>query len=608
MTIASHSSSTNHLFNGSFADFALPESLVSGLNDMGYKAPTQVQQSTFPIIANGSDVVVQSHTGSGKTTAFCLPILTKVDFESQNVQALVLSPTRELAKQVATECARLAHHTQAKVLPVYGGASIEAQIAALKAGVQIVVGTPGRLRDLIERKALKLEEARILVLDEADEMLSMGFWDDVIWIISHMHTARQTLLFSATLPTTIEHAIDKLLKNPERISTGDDSAKAPTVRHIIQVENENLPKQRNLLSAIEFHGAPAAIVFCNRKEETEVLAHYLRRFGLNAQALNGDMSQNERERVISQLKDRTIDFVIATDIAARGIDISGLTHVFNYELPDNNETYIHRTGRTGRMGKTGTAINLIRSKDLPTVEQLKETYEIQFEKLPLPADEELLWLQGARIAQKLTEEADGVEMSQYRPLAASMLTRGDAQEILTFLIRSHFSKTYAKPFAAPQRPLKPKHEPKPKKPKIIEKKAELSKEVEQNAPIETASIEPKTAPAPLQDLPPTHHTPVVSTKPQRLYITLGKNDGFAELMDLVQYVFQKAQVDMGFFTGMGNMREHSSHLEVEPEAVNTILEALNGSERPQGALEQTPVQCEIALREQQPRKRFFRRR
>ncbi|MDA0712443.1 MAG: DEAD/DEAH box helicase, partial [bacterium] len=279
----------------SFNDFNLPETLLSGLKDLGYLKPTLVQQKSFAIINEGKDVVIQSHTGSGKTSAFCLPLLTQIDTNLKSTQAVILVPTRELAKQVALECSRLAYHHKVSVAAIYGGASMEAQISSLKAGAQIVVATPGRIKDLLLKKFFTTENIKSAVLDEADEMLSMGFWDDVVFLLKEMPETKQTLFFSATVPAVIENAIASLLKDPININLSTDHLTAKTIHHIVHIEDESEPKQRNLLYALEFHNPKHAIIFCNTKDETELLENYLKRFGFKVKALNGDMSQSARE-------------------------------------------------------------------------------------------------------------------------------------------------------------------------------------------------------------------------------------------------------------------------------------------------------------------------
>ncbi|MES2503885.1 MAG: DEAD/DEAH box helicase [Myxococcota bacterium] len=549
------------LFQGSYSHFELSPELSLGLSDLGYLNPTKVQKEVFAPISAHQDLVVQSHTGSGKTTAFCLPILSQIqkDLKSRP-QVLMLAPTRELAKQVAIECGRLGHHAGVKVAVIYGGASFEAQIAALKAGAQVIVGTPGRLKDLISRQLLNLSQIETVVLDEADEMLSMGFWDDVTHILSKTPKERQTLLFSATLPWVIEQSLGQIANNPTMLNFSSDQVSVQSVRHVLHLEEESQLKSRSLLYALELHRAKRAIVFCNTKDETETLENYLQRFSYRAKALNGDMSQSAREKVLHDIKNGELDVVIATDVAARGIDIPGLSHVFNYELPDNPESYVHRTGRTGRIGNLGVAVSLIRGKDIMLTEDLKKSFGVTFDEVQFPPESEILWMQGERLSLLLTEQADGVEISQYRPIAKSMLQRGDLAEILAFLMRSHFSKRPSQPQQA--------HEPRSQRPQQRPERSER--------PARPPRAEPRAPSEPS----------VPATLPHRqIYITLGKLDGFEDLTQLANHMSELSKIDLGHFTGAGNLRDTSSHLEVDTEVAEQIKTAVHGLPRASGVTE-----------------------
>ena len=577
------------LFSGSFEDFSLPPTLLQGLKDLGYASPTRVQQAVFKAVQSQKDLIVQSHTGSGKTTAFCLPMLCQIDPSLLSPQSLVLVPTRELARQVALECTRLAHHHNIRVAAIYGGASFEAQIASLKSGAQVLIATPGRFKDLFERRLVDLSHIKIAILDEADEMLSMGFWDDVTYLLGKLPKEHQSLLFSATLPTAIERTINNLLKEPVTINLSSDQVSAKSIRHVIHLENELNPKSRNLLYALEFHSPKQALIFCNTKDETEVIERYLRRFGFRARALNGDLSQSARERVMDDLKNKTIDLIIATDVAARGIDISGLTHVFNYELPENDEVYVHRTGRTGRIGSTGTAVNLIRSKDEAQWESLKSRFDFTAEIVELPSEKELMWMQAERLAILLTEEADGVEISQYRPVAQSMLHRGDLSEILAFLLRSHYAKQGGerseRAAPAPRQEFKPREKaapaPRPAPRKMEERKSE-------ELPKEPLMVQEEDRP-----------------EFTKLYITLGQNDGIKDLTSLASHLSVTTGVDLGHFTGMGHVRETSSHVEVDTEVASSIIECMNGKPRGSGS---EKVLCEVARPFSKPARPYHNRR
>ncbi len=614
----------HELFAGTFEDFSLPETILLGLKDLGYTKPTFVQQSVFAAVKSDRDLVVQSHTGSGKTTAFCLPLLSKLDPSLKQIQALVLTPTRELAKQVAMECSRLGHHHNIRVAAIYGGASFETQIASLQAGSHIVVGTPGRIKDLLLKKVFDISFIKSVVLDEADEMLSMGFWEDVTFLLQQLPKDKQTLFFSATVPPAIESAIGSLLKDPLAINLSSDHVSAKTIKHLVHLEDEEQPKSRNLLYALEFHQPKHAIIFCNTKDETDLLERYLRRFGFHARALNGDMSQSARERVMHDVKNGTLDMIIATDIAARGIDISGLTHVFNYELPENDEVYVHRTGRTGRIGSLGTAVSLARGKDMTQLANLRQKFEIDVQEQALPPVAELMRLQAERLATALTEEADGVEFSQYLPVAKSMLERPDMAEILAFLLRNFYVKnaenrvhlsrteqqqTRPKPHsqAHPQaRPPQPQPQPQPIKsaPKAKESTATPAPRIK----VEPRKEKIEVTPAPLS-------AQNFESEFTRLYVTLGRQDGIADLTQLVHHLSLETGVDIGHFTGMGNVRDTSSHVEVDTEIAEKIIQVMNGRHKavdPQKTTKDEAsliILCEVAkLTETRSRPRFRNQR
>ncbi len=541
----------NSLFSGNFSDFGLREPLIKGLKRLGYKQPTNVQSAVFQHVSAGSDLVVQSHTGSGKTTAFGLPVLNQLDPETNAVQAICLAPTRELALQVATELDRLAHDSDLTVLPIYGGASIRGQIDALKHGVHFVVGTPGRVMDLMERGVLKLNKVKYAILDEADEMLSMGFWEDVTSILKKLPKEKNTLLFSATLPDTIERAARTYLDDPQRVELSGDGIAAKSVRHIYHEQNENWAKPRNMLYLLEFHKPESAIVFCNRRDETTMVAKYLKRFGYRTVSLNGDMSQREREKALALVKSNDLDLLISTDIAARGIDISHLPFVFNYDLPDFDEVYVHRCGRTGRIGRKGTAVSLIRGRYMSNLTAIQKNFQVEMEKMELPPEKEIIWMQANRIAEQILEAANGVETSQYREVAEALTTRGDATEVLAFLLKSHYGKPT-------QAPAKGTHEAKNDKANKNKPKAQKPRE-------EKASDQAEAENSPFANL----------------YVSLGRDNGLKELTDLMEALAAIAGVDPAQFTGAGNLRDHSSHIEVDKEISEKVKESINGKAYPE---------------------------
>jgi ATP-dependent RNA helicase DeaD len=372
-----------------FADLGLTPEVLRALGEMGFSEPMAVQAAAVPLVRAGRDLMVQSRTGSGKTAAFGIPIIDKVvDPEEKAVQAIVLLPTRELALQVAAEMARVSAYRGVAIVPIYGGAPMGRQIEQLKAGGQVVCGTPGRVLDHLRRGTLKLDRVRCAVLDECDEMLSMGFQEDIESILEQTPTERQTLLFSATLPESIQRLSRRFLRNPENLKLSADFVGVHEIRHVYY----SIPgghRESELLKILSFENPERAIIFCNTREETGRVAEFLRRNGLEADAISSDLSQSEREEVMTRMRAGKIRFLVATDVAARGIDLENLPAVFNYSFPDSPEVYIHRTGRTGRAGRHGTAISMIGPTEVGPFYYVKLLYKIKPEERSLPSEAEI---------------------------------------------------------------------------------------------------------------------------------------------------------------------------------------------------------------------------
>ena len=341
-----------------FAELPLSEDLRRSIAEKGYIKPTPVQARALRPALAGKDLIVRSKTGTGKTAAFAIPVLERIDVSLAEPQALAMCPTRELALQVAAEVMELGKHKGVKVATIYGGASMSKQVEDLEKGAQFIVGTPGRVYDLIRRKNLKLGRCKVAILDEADEMLNQGFFEEVMRILEQMPEDKQTLLFSATVTEDIERLIKRFTHDPETILLSGDVYTVEGIANVIYEVEDAYPKPRNLLYLLELEQPDNAIIFCNTKDDTSLVTAVLNRNGFEAELLNGELAQSERERVMAKVKRGEVRFMVATDIAARGIDISDLTHVINYSLPEDPAVYLHRVGRTGRIGKTGTALSL----------------------------------------------------------------------------------------------------------------------------------------------------------------------------------------------------------------------------------------------------------
>lgn len=452
-----------------FDAFDLPQWLTDRLAEVGYDAPTPVQAASIPAVRSGKDVVAQAQTGTGKTAAFAIPLLAEIDPKNGPVQVLILTPTRELAQQVSDEFTTLGEQSELRTFSVYGGVSMEPQIEAFKEA-HILVGTPGRLLDHLRRGTLKLKNLRVFGLDEADEMLSMGFEREINEILSLLPEKRQNLLFSATMPSAVMRFAQNFLQDPTELNLSSDSVGAASVRHLTYEigGDERLAALRALLRS---HTVRGAIIFANTKNETFRVHEQLVSEGYSAGVLNGDLPQKEREKILRQLKDESLDFLVATDIAARGIDISWLRAVINYEMPSTAETYIHRTGRTGRAGTMGTAYSLITPGDVSVYHALHKLYDIRFERSTLPTRADVRALRADEEIDRLLQALDDDQRlvyGQYLAIARRLSERGDGPrevaKLLAFYERAQaegFSKAEATQVDA--KPSPAKHEAPQKK-------------------------------------------------------------------------------------------------------------------------------------------------
>ncbi len=430
---------SDYVSEGSFDDLGLSDAVRRAIAELGYTNPTPVQVASFRPIRDGKDVIVRSKTGTGKTAAFGIPILERIPDGRRKASALVMTPTRELALQVAGEMAALAKHRDLRVVTVYGGASMGDQKDKLEAGAEIVVGTPGRIYDFIRRKTLQLDEAMVCCLDEADEMLNMGFFEEVTRILDHLPERCQQLLFSATVPADIEQIIREYLTTPETILLSGDEYKVENIHNVMYPAVDAYPKPRNLLYMIEIEEPEAAIVFCNTRTDTSLVTAVLNRNGYDAELLNGDLPQKERERVMAKVKRGEVRFMVATDIAARGIDISDLSHVINYSLPEDPAIFLHRVGRTGRIGKKGTSLSIISGGDIHTLSALQKKYGIVFEEKKLPTPEEARRVWTERHVAELKEAMSSSVFEAFIPLTQELKTRQDGDWLVSFALKYFFT-------------------------------------------------------------------------------------------------------------------------------------------------------------------------
>jgi ATP-dependent RNA helicase DeaD len=420
----------------SFDEMPLCDDVKQALAEMGYTHPAAVQHAVYEPAVRGKDVVVQARTGTGKTAAFGIPLVDQMIKRSLRApQALILTPTRELALQVSREIERIGAKRGIRPATVYGGAPMQRQIDALRDGAQIVVGTPGRVLDHMRRGTLSPKELRILILDESDEMLSMGFERELNAIVDFLPEQRQTLLFSATLPPEIVRMASTRLHDPQFIYLSGDHVGALEILHFVYFVRQD--KGDTLVRVLEVENPESALIFCNTRDDTERVAGMLMRAGYDADWLNGDLPQSEREKVMTRSKEGNLRFLVATDVAARGIDISHLTHVINFDFPDSTEVYVHRTGRTGRMGRTGTAISLITPHDIGGLYYLRLTYKIRpFEK-QLPTEGDLKTRAEADMVTMLAEAFATDPHPDDVALARRLLTHDRCEHIIAGLLRNH---------------------------------------------------------------------------------------------------------------------------------------------------------------------------
>ena len=391
-----------------FSESNLSPGIIKAVGELGYESPTEIQKQTIPfILSDIRDLIALAQTGTGKTAAFSLPILDMIDDTSRKIQLLVLAPTRELALQIAKDIKNYTKYLpNVKTTAVYGGSSITDQIRNLREKPQIIVGTPGRVIDLINRKALDFSQIHWLVLDEADEMLSMGFKDDLETILSETPETKQTLLFSATMNKEVERISKNYLTNPHRISVGSINAVKKNIKHEYYVVNYRQKKEA-LKRLIDANPNQYSIIFCRTKMETQDVADFLMQNGYAADALHGDLSQAQRDTVMKKFRLKNIDILVATDVAARGLDVNSLTHVIHYSLPDDPEVFVHRSGRTGRAGKDGISMALIKPEETRKLNQIKSQTKIEIVEKQIPKGEDIIKAQVAGVFEQLfTEHED----------------------------------------------------------------------------------------------------------------------------------------------------------------------------------------------------------
>ncbi len=424
-----------------FEQLGLSESLLKAIKDLGFENPSEVQEKAIPLLLEkDTDLVALAQTGTGKTAAFGFPVIQKIDADNRNTQALILSPTRELCLQIANELKNYSKYEKGiNVVAVYGGASITEQAREIKRGAQIIVATPGRMQDMINRGLVNITQINYCILDEADEMLNMGFYDDIVNILSTTPDEKSTWLFSATMPAEVARIGKQFMSNPEEITVGTKNSGSATVSHEFYLVNAR-DRYEALKRLADANPDIFSVVFCRTKRDTQAIAEKLIEDGYSAAALHGDLSQAQRDGVMKSFRGRQIQMLVATDVAARGIDVDNVTHVVNYQLPDEIETYNHRSGRTGRAGKLGTSIVIVTKSELRKISSIERIIKQKFEEKTIPSGIEICEIQLLHLANKIKDTEVDHEIDNYLPAINDVLEGLSKEELIKKMVSVEFNR------------------------------------------------------------------------------------------------------------------------------------------------------------------------
>lgn len=412
-----------------FSQLELSKDLQKAISDMGFEEASPIQTQAIPLLLKGRDIIGQAQTGTGKTAAFAIPAIEKIDTSKKNVQAVILCPTRELAIQVAEEFQKLLkYNRQVFVIPIYGGQPIQRQMEGLRRKPQIIIATPGRLMDHIERKTISLKEVDMIVLDEADEMLNMGFREDIENILNFVPGDRQTVLFSATMPPAIAHLTKKYQKNPQHLKIEHKKVSAPAIEQFSVEVNQHM-KLEVLARLIDVYNIKSGVVFCNTKRQVDDVVMHLQARGYSAESIHGDLRQVQRDRVMKSFKDKKIDVLVATDVAARGIDVEDLEAVFNYDIPQDEEYYVHRIGRTGRAGKSGRAFTFVSSKQRYWMRQIQKHTKATIMPHPIPSLDDVEDMKFVNYSEKIAAVLQAGKLDSYSKRIEALMEQADYSTI-----------------------------------------------------------------------------------------------------------------------------------------------------------------------------------
>ncbi|WP_034895083.1 DEAD/DEAH box helicase [Gillisia sp. Hel_I_29] len=426
-----------------FEQLGLNPAILKAIEDMGFESPSEVQEKAIPILLQeDTDIVALAQTGTGKTAAFGFPIIQKISAESKHTQGLILSPTRELCLQITNELKNYAKHTPGmNTVAIYGGASITDQAKQIKRGAQIIVATPGRMQDMINRKLVDISKIEYCVLDEADEMLNMGFFEDITAILSHTPKEKNTWLFSATMPKEVSTIAKKFMRSPQEITVGNRNEGTSNVSHEYYLVNSR-DRYAALKRLADANPDIFSVIFCRTKRDTQKIAEQLIEDGYNAAALHGDLSQNQRDLVMKSFRNRTIQMLVATDVAARGIDVDDITHVINYQLPDEIETYTHRSGRTGRAGKSGVSMVIVSKSELRKIKSIERIIKQNFEQKDIPDGMEICRVQLFHLANDIKNTKINHDIEPYLPSIEEVLQDFSKEELIQKVFSVEFTRFF----------------------------------------------------------------------------------------------------------------------------------------------------------------------
>jgi len=555
-----------------FNELGLSPNVLKGIQELGFNNPTPIQEKIIPLVFNSSqDIIGLAQTGTGKTAAFGLPILEQADVKDKNVQALVLAPTRELCIQITKDLQSYARYlVNIKIVPVYGGASIDTQIRELKAGPQIIVATPGRMVDLINRRVAKISGVKTVILDEADEMLNMGFREELDTILEKTPSTKRTLLFSATMSKEVTRISKNYLKDPLQITMGTQNAGADNVRHVYYLVHAK-DRYQALKRIADINPDIYGIVFCRTRRETQEVADKLIKDGYNSDALHGDLSQAQRDHVMNRFRNRTLQMLVATDVAARGIDVNDITHVINYNLPDDNEVYTHRSGRTGRAQKHGVSITLVNYREKSRIPQIEKIIQKKCERLPVPTGAEICQKQLFKLIDKMEHVAvDEDQIAPFMDTVNKKLEWLSKEEIIKHFVSLEFNRFL---------------------------------EYYKNAPDLNAGDKGKNEKVSGRSKAKTRE--IKATRPKgnyaRFFISLGKKDGInpQKIIGMVNDQTQKRDIAIGDIDIKGNF----SFFEIEEKNATKVLGAFQGLKH-----KGKPVAVQIAMEDKPQLKKAKRKR